>query len=319
MNIIGHQKQWSFLKKRFETDQLPHAYLFAGLDQIGKKKLAFELVKLINCQAGDFRDTKKEQCRNCKMIEQEKHPDVLMVRSENGNEIQIFQIREVQRFLTLKPYYSSFKAVLVDEAEKMNKEAQSCFLKTLEEPKGKTILILISSKPETLLATILSRCQLVKFFAVPQKEIKEFLLKQGIAEKKAEELSILAESKPGRAIELFSDEALLKKEKKMLEEFLSVCGSDLASKFQYVKSLPEGSFKEIIAVFKRYLRNFLFLKLGMSEFSIPGYFSATNEKLRTMDVLKIKKIIELTEKIDFYFMTTNINQKLALEILLMEI
>lgn len=317
--LIGHQKQWNFLRKNFEENRLSHAYLFAGLEEIGKKKFALEFIKLINCQAGDFTGNKKEQCRDCKSIGEGKHPDVLMVYPEKGGEIQISQIRDVQKFLSLKPYYSSFKAIIVDEAEKMNKESQGCFLKTLEEPKGNTILILISSKPQTLLATILSRCQLVKFFVVPQKEIKDFFLKEGVAEKKAEELSVLAEGKPARAIKLFSDKVLVEKEKKTLEEFLTVCDADFSSKFQYVKNLPEGRFKDVITIFKRYLRGLLFLKLGMEGFSGSGSILTTSEKLKTSDISKIKKIIELTEKIDFYFMTTNINQKLALEILLMEI
>jgi len=316
MNIVGHQKQWDFLKKRFESNQLSHAYLFAGPEEIGKRKFALELIKMINCQGND----EKGECQNCKLIENEKHPDVLMVEvKKDKSEIEISQIREVQQFLSLKPYYSSFKAVIIDEAQKMNQEAQSCFLKTLEEPKGRTILILISSRPEILLPTILSRCQLIKFFACPITEIKNYLIKNGASEEKAEMFSSISEGKSGRAIKLFLEPDKMEKEKKILKEVQEICGLDLASKFQYVKNLPEEDFDNLINSFRRYFRYLLFLKIMGSDFKISNYYPSPSEKLKLYSIAKIKQIIKLIEVIDFRFLTTNINPKLALEILLLEL
>jgi len=151
--LVGHKKQWEFLKKKLDVDQLSHAYLFTGEEGIGKKLFAKEFAELAGCKFPDLM-TVKEQNRK-----DEKFGD--------GGEIKISQIREVQNFLSYKSYNGLYKTVIIDDAEKMNQEAQSCFLKTLEEPKGKTLLFLITSKPDMILPTIFSRCQ---GFAGKQRE-----------------------------------------------------------------------------------------------------------------------------------------------------
>lgn len=354
--LIGHQKQWNFLKKKFQLNQLSHVYLFTGPDEIGKKKFAFEFTKLINCidphhqnKFGEGASEKnkptfacelrtgKEECQNCKLIEKEKHPDVLMVKPKEDKsvpksgdgrtgtparlsglgEIEIAQIRGVQQFLSLKPYYGSLKTVIVDEAEKMNQEAQSCFLKTLEEPKGRTLLILISSKPEMLLPTILSRCQTVKFFLVSLAEIKNYLIEKEIPAKKAEMLINISDGKPGRVIKFLLEPDKITKEKKVLNEILEVCNSDLAAKFRYVKNLQEVDFSEIIDIFKRYFRELLLFKIGINGFGEFDYFPPPSEKLKSYSLTKLKEAIRLAEIIGFRLSTTNVNPKLALEILLL--
>ena len=171
------------------------------------------------------------------------------------------QIREVQNFLSYKSYNGGFKIVIIDEAEKMNSEAQNCFLKTLEEPKGQTILFLISSKPDVLLPTIFSRCQTMKFF------------------------------KPK---DLPSNPQKLEKEQNLLKDLLPVIGSSFADKFKYVKNIDfeKQDAREIVEVLQKHFRK---------------------------DLVKNKKILELTIEINNKLLFTNASPKLALEILLMEI
>ena len=269
--VIGHQKQWEFLKRKFELNQLSHAYLFTGAEGIGKKLFAKEFSELIGC----------------------KFPDLMIVSEANkkdekfgdGGEIKISQIREVQNFLSYKSYNGGFKIVIIDEAEKMNLEAQSCFLKTLEEPKGQTILFLVSSKPDMLLPTIFSRCQTVKFFK--PKNLPEN------SEKSA-------------------------REQELLKGLLVVIGADLAEKFKYVKAIDfeKQSASEIVDVLQRYLRHLLLLKIGLPAKAGTEKSSAFFDKYT---VSKIKEIIKLTEEINFKITTTNANPKLALEVLLMQI
>lgn len=264
--LVGHQKQWEFLKRKLEAGSLSHAYLFAGENQIGKKTFAKEFIKFINCS----------------------FPDFLMVKAENGGEIQISKIREVQNFLSYKPYYGSFKCVIIDEAERMNQEAQSCFLKTLEEPKGNTILFLISSHPEMLLPTIFSRCQILKFF---------------------------------RPKDLPQNQEKLEKDRKIFEELLSVLNLDFSDKFKYVKSIDFGEQRlgEILEVLQRYLRYLLFVKTGAGKTNEQKYFFGISSVLEKYPVFKLKKIIKLTEDISFKTATSNASPKLALELLMLEI
>ena len=235
--IVGHQKQWQFLKKTFQLNRLSHAYLFSGLESLGKRTLALEFIKLINCenlldnsyltgQAEGIRENPCQECRACKIISKNSFPDLFIIeplttfqaqrnsldkrntqkvvrgkpkdKLKEQSLIQISQIRELQHFLSLRSYYGHWKSVILDEAEKMTPEAQSCLLKTLEEAKGKVLLILISSHPEMLLPTIYSRCQTIKFFSISRIKIKDYLANQGIPEKEAEILSNISQGKPGR-------------------------------------------------------------------------------------------------------------------------
>jgi len=245
--LIGHKKQWEFLRNKFEQDQLSHAYLFTGAEGIGKKMFAKEFAELVGCRFPDL-----------KILSEQNEKDPLF---GDGGEIKISQIREVQNFLSYKSYNGGYKVVIIDEAEKMNQEAQNCFLKTLEEPKGQTILFLVTSKPNMLLPTIFSRCQTIKFF---------------------------------RSKDLPENKEKAEREKELLNNLLPVIGSSFADKFKYIKSIDfdKQNVREIVYVLQKYLRK---------------------------DVIKNKKILELTEEISNKLLFTNANQKLALEILLMEI
>ncbi len=276
--LIGHKKQWELLKKKLEQNQLSHAYLFTGAKEIGKKTFAIEFVKLLNCLSGNGKPCQK--CINCQMIEKNSFPDFKIINKKSDkSEIDISQIREVQNFLSYKSYYGSFKTVMVDDAEKMNQEAQSCFLKTLEEPKGKTLLILISSKPDMLLGTIISRCQTLKFF---------------------------------RPNELPLNPERTKKEQEILKDLIPVINSNLADKFKYAKSLDleEQEFGEILEVIQKYFRNLLLSEVGIEKTS--------TQVSKKYSIQKIKDIINLTEDINNKILFTNANPKLSLEILLME-
>ena len=258
--IIGHQKQWQFLKKSLELNRIFHSYLFSGLSSLGKKTLALEFIKLINC--GSRQEGPCNKCNSCRMIDKKIHPDLFIISpSGTGQEpsIKISQIRKLQHFLRLRPYYGNLKSVILDESERMTKEAQSCLLKSLEEPKERNLLFLISDFADQLLPTIRSRCQTVKFFPVSLLEIENYLLKQGLSEKKSEFLASISYGKPGRIIEFLSHPQELDKENKVLKEILKVYNADLATRLQYVKNLTltKEKARGVLEILQRYLRSIL--------------------------------------------------------------
>jgi DNA polymerase-3 subunit delta' len=264
-----HQKQWEFLKNKFEQGQLSHAYLFSGIENLGKKEFAEKFAEFVGCKFPDLMIVGEQSKRDPKF--------------GDGGEIKISQVRDVQNFLSYKSYHGNYKIVIVNEAEKMNQEAQSCFLKTLEEPKGKTILFLVSSKPEILLDTIRSRCQQINFFGKPTESKEQ-----------------------------------IEKEKEILTEFLKVAGVSLAEKFKYAKALDfeKQNLSEILSSFEKYTRYLLLKKIGNNE---KSYFSEIHSALENYTISKLKDIINLTEDIKNKLFFSNVNQKLALEILLLEI
>ncbi len=164
-----YEKQWDFLKNKHESGKLAHAYVFSGYGEAEKKAFAKEFVKLLHCESASKDSC--GTCYHCTQIEKEAHPDMIVVSSatspasvkakQDTFEIHVEQIRDVNEFLSYKPYYGKYKTVIVDNAERMTRDAQDCFLKNLEEPKGSTLIMFLSSKPDTLLPTITSRCQAI--------------------------------------------------------------------------------------------------------------------------------------------------------------
>jgi DNA polymerase III subunit delta' len=151
------------LQRSLASRRLAHAYLFLGdsLDEL--EILARNLVKTINCARfpdGFPADADAcDACVSCRKIEQSNHPDVQWVRPESKTRIiSVDQIRELLQTVYLKPTDARFKATVIVAADRLNVQAANAFLKTLEEPPAGTVFILLSTEPQRLLETILSRC-----------------------------------------------------------------------------------------------------------------------------------------------------------------
>jgi replication-associated recombination protein RarA len=197
-----HQKQKDFLKKSLELGKLPHALLFYGQEKLGKKDVAREFAKiLVN---NDL----------------ETNPDFILIDSK---EIKIAEIRELIKKLYFKPYMAEYKVAIINNAHLMNKEAQNCFLKFLEEPADKTILILVTAYPDTLLATILSRVQKIRFY--PSKDFK------------------------------------IDYNKEFIEDIIKLKDSDLAYRFLYAKDKAEIDLKELLDAWLSYFRIIMVSKM----------------------------------------------------------
>ena len=139
--------QWEFLQKIVANRKISQAMIFAGPDDLGKRDMAVEFFKLLG---------------NKDLIDQGKHPDLIILEPE-GKGISIDQVRDLQKRLSMSVQVGEFKMAIIDKAHLMNVQAQNCLLKTLEEPRGDTIVILITSKVDSLLSTIRSRSQIIKF------------------------------------------------------------------------------------------------------------------------------------------------------------
>lgn len=301
MEILGHQKQWDFLKKVTERGKFGHAYLFTGQEHLGKKTVALEWASLLfgkpftSINGGG------------------QNPDLILIEPSE-KEIQINQIRDLIWKLSLKPYSAPLKVAIIDKAHLMNQEAQNCFLKTLEEPKDKTLIILISEYPEYLFPTIISRVEILKFQPVKKEEIKNYLKKEGLSEKESEEISEVSLGKPGAALEFILDKEKLNLQKEKIKEIVKISNSPLAMRFQYVKNLTQKpqNLRENLDIWLSYFRNLLLSHVN--QIKINNQLNSGQYSL-----LKLKNILKLIQKINFLISTTNINPRLALETLMLEI
>jgi len=313
MKLIGHQKQKQFLRTIAEKGKIPHALLFYGQEQLGKKTLAIEFVKRLNCQEKDVSKRPCRVCRSCQSIQKGVHPDFNLIKPEISSQgIQISQIRNLIWKLSLCSYAAPFKAAIIDKAHLMTPEAQNSFLKILEEPKGKTLLILITEYPEMLLPTILSRVQKIRFSLVKSKEIEGYLLKQGASQGDAGQLSSLSLGRPGIALNFLLNSQKLKNQEKIVSDLIKISNSDLAFRFQYAKNLSKERERvtEILNIWLRCFRKAFISRIIRKE-AIKG--------LDQYSLSKLKNIIKHIQSTNFLLSTTNINSKLALEVLLTEI
>lgn len=172
-DIIGHEQQKKLLRRAFENDKLAHAYLFSGIDGIGKRLMALALARLIFCKEGKGCGN----CSACRRIDHSNHPDLHVVEPD-GQFIKIEQIRSLQKNLAFRPLEAPHHIVLIDHADQLHPSAANALLKTLEEPPNRTIFILLSAQPHALPSTVRSRCQTLPFSHLNHVEIEKVLRSQ---------------------------------------------------------------------------------------------------------------------------------------------
>lgn len=178
MKLVGHKEEFDGLLGFEKAGQLAHAYLFAGIEGIGKKLFAFEFAKALFCLHPSFDGRPCGNCRNCQRVDHGNHPDLFFVaRLEDKKDIIIDQTRDLQSQVQMSPIDGKYKIVIIDDSEKMNGAAANSLLKILEEPPKATVFFLLTSRLHMLLPTIVSRCQKV-FFHPPPEEDSIRLIKQ---------------------------------------------------------------------------------------------------------------------------------------------
>lgn len=182
-NIIGQDFAKKYLTNSIKKNKLNNAYMFEGMDGIGKKKFADELSKLLL----DYENL-------------ENSPDYVLIKPD-GNSIKIAQIRNLQSDIVIRPH-KDYKIYIINNAEKMTVEAQNALLKTLEELPNYAIIILVTNNKESLLETIKSRCDIIKFSPIPIEDLKHYLINTGIEEERAQLLAIFSRGSIENALNL---------------------------------------------------------------------------------------------------------------------
>ena len=211
-NIIGNSEIKEYLANSIKSNNVLHSYLFLGTEGIGKRRLAENFAKQILCKENGEENCK---CKSCICFDGKNHPDFNYI-NEQGEAIKIETIREVTKKVIEKPIVSEKKVYIINDCEKMTKEAQNCLLKTLEEPPEFVTIILIGSNENAFLTTIKSRCMIIRFNSVDNKTMTEYLQSQGI-ENVTENMLELFQGSIGKAIELKDKQEEYLKIEKMIE------------------------------------------------------------------------------------------------------
>ena len=186
-------------------DRVAHAYLFCGPEGVGKKLVALEFAKLINC-AEPGQDGGECGCLSCSKTERGLNPDVRIFDYPDEKTIKVGHVREdVENAVHLSPYENPYKVFIIDGAERMNFNAQNAFLKTLEEPPRNSVIILITPLADLLIPTVRSRCQAVVFQPLPEEEVRRFLESEKPEEENPGLVSRISGGSIGKAMDTDED------------------------------------------------------------------------------------------------------------------
>ena len=215
-NILGQDRPKQILEKALRSGRIPNSYLFYGQESVGKKFTAIEVCKALNCETLSPVDS-CDKCPSCLKIEKRIHPDLFILEptkippTAKRAIIRIEEVRELQKKLAYLPYEGNTKVAIINDAERMTPNAANSFLKTLEEPPTKTLIILIASNPHQLLPTVVSRCQGIRFYPLPNEAIKKIIcrhLETETGESQPEEIELRSRRSMGQVAYALEEDLL---------------------------------------------------------------------------------------------------------------
>jgi len=328
--VVGQTRAVSLLKRSLERKAVAHAYLFVGPPHVGKMTLALNLAQALNCEAAE---PPCGECSSCQKIASARHADVQIIGlATSGNsteakpqaEISIDQIRQIQHSASLPPFEGRYKVFIIDGAEQLSSEAANCLLKTLEEPAGKVIFILLATNEELLPATVISRCQRLELSHPSVTEVETALISRWeIEPQKAKLLARFSHGCLGWALSAALDDNLLQQHAERRQGLLDITKADYEQSFAYATELAaqfsqrRELIQEILDLWLDWWRDLLLAKIGCNE-------AITNVDLEALliDGAKGYKLVQIKAFIDSIQaakeqLKQNANPQLVLEVLML--
>jgi len=200
-SITGHRHLLELIARASIRGTLPQSLIFAGPDGVGKRMAAVALAQLVNCPAPAGEDA-CGVCASCTRIARGVHADVLVVEPGESGSIKIEQVRDAIEGTGYRPFEGRRRVVIIDGADALGAQGQDALLKTLEEPPRTSMFVLVTSRPDVLLPTVLSRCQRLRFGRLAPADVAAVLIREHqYAEADAYAAAALSDGSIGVAIE----------------------------------------------------------------------------------------------------------------------
>ena len=282
-NIKGQEFAKKYMINSINKGKINHAYMFEGIEGIGKETFAYDLAKIL-----------------LETPHLENAPDCIRVKPE-GNSIKIAQIRNLQSDIVIKPH-KKYKIYIIDKAGKMTLEAQNALLKTLEEPPEYAIIILVTNNKEGLLPTIRSRCEIVKFTPIPFIEIKNYLINQGIEPNRANLLSSFSRGSMKKALELASSNEFYEMKENVQKYIETILSKNMVEILDIPTQIEQykGEIINVLDMMINYFRDIMICKEHINKSMIINadklvFIQNMSSKITYSQVSKIIDIIEDTK------------------------
>jgi DNA polymerase-3 subunit delta' len=174
--IVGHGPLLDVLRHAVAAGRVPQSLLFAGPEGVGKRAVALALAQAVNCPRREGGDA-CGACPTCQRIARGHHSDVVVIEKGDEATIKIRTLRDrLLETVNYRPFEAQRRVYIIDPADDMTLEAQDALLKTLEEPPSAVVLILVTAYPDTLLATIRSRCRRLRFGWLAERDVARVLV-----------------------------------------------------------------------------------------------------------------------------------------------
>lgn len=303
---IGHTAVKEVLSRMLSQDRLPHALLLVGPAHVGKTHMATMLIQHL------FKtDRSIQSLTDVTILKHEKDKKTDKLRTQ----ISVKQVRQLTERLALSSLDGSWKVGFVEEADRLSIGAANALLKTLEEPKGQTLLILRARNVESVLPTVASRCQILRLSPVSRHDLSEMLTKRGLSKFDANELALRAFGRPGLALRYLTDGELRAQKETANEQARTLLTSTIPGQFRSVSELipkteteKSRALQRLLDNWSEVLRNHLLGKIGCKDWFVQSTETSPlmlNQK-QTMRLLH--RIQEVREALPHH-----INPHLALE------
>ncbi len=318
--IFGHEQIKEHFQRAIRMNRISHAYILDGESGMGRKSLAHAFAMTLLCEKGGNEPCR--ECHACRQVLSGSHPDLIHVTHEKPASIGVDDIRkQLNDTIMIRPYSSSHKIYIIDEAEKMTVQAQNALLKTIEEPPSYAVILLLTTNQELFLPTILSRCVQLKLKPLKDFVVRGYLVKNlHVKEADADIYAAFARGNLGRAISLATSEEFRLMHQAMLHLLRNIHDVEITELIEYIQKLKEKNLDidECLDFMQLWYRDVLLYKVtrDINLLIFKDEYKSINETSTHSSYTGLEHIVEAIDRTKIR-LKANVNIELAMELLLL--